>query len=133
MAGLVIAVVVSMLTVGTQVIRGTLSQLSAELEEASWTAGASRLRTFVAIVLPLVAPSVVAVGLQVFATAVSVVGVVVLLGTGSSQPLSVLQLFYLDNGRFESATIVGLLILAIAIVAALLARIVSSRFGPARA
>jgi ABC-type Fe3+ transport system permease subunit len=71
--------------------------------------------------------------LQVFATAVSVVGVVVLLGTGSSQPLSVLQLFYLDNGRFESATIVGLLILAIAIVAALLARIVSSRFGPARA
>jgi iron(III) transport system permease protein len=130
---LVIAVVVSMLTVGTQVIRGTLSQLSAELEEASWTAGASRLRTFVAIVLPLVAPSVVAVGLQVFATAVSVVGVVVLLGTGSSQPLSVLQLFYLDNGRFESATIVGLLILAIAIVAALLARIVSSRFGPARA
>lgn len=126
---LVIAVVVSMLTVGTQVIRGTLSQLSAELEEASWTAGASRLRTFVAILLPLLAPSVAAVGLQVFATAVSVVGVVVLLGTGSSQPLSVLQLFYLDNGRFESATIVGLMILAIAVAAALLARLISSRFS----
>lgn len=129
---LVIAVVVSMLTVGTQVIRGTLGQLSLELEEAAWTAGASRLRTLRTIVLPLIAPSVVVVGLQVFATAVSVVGVVVLLGTGSSQPLSVLQLFYLDAGRMEAATIVGLLILAIALVAALLARLVGNRFALAR-
>jgi iron(III) transport system permease protein len=130
---LVIAVVVSSLTVGVQIVRGTLGQLSAELEEASWTCGASRLRTLRQIVLPLVAPAVIVVGLQVFATAVSVVGVVVLLGTGASQPLSVLQLFYLDSGKFETATIVGLMILSVAVSAAILARTVSARFGVARA
>ncbi|WP_161139888.1 ABC transporter permease [Propylenella binzhouense] len=128
MWALILAVVIGSMTMGVQIIRGMLLQLNAELEEASWTSGASRLRTFFRIVLPLVAPSVIVVGLQVFATAVSVVSIVVLLGTGPTQPLSILQLAYLDSGKFEPATIIGLLILAIAVSSAVLARAVSDRF-----
>ncbi|MCS0496556.1 iron ABC transporter permease [Ancylobacter sp. MQZ15Z-1] len=125
---LILAVLIGGMTVGAQIIRGTLLQLSSELEEASWTSGASRWRTFRKVLLPLVAPSVIVAGLNIFGTGVSVVSLVVLLGTGPSQPLSILQLAYLDSGHFEPATIIGLFILAIAVTAAVLARIVSARF-----
>jgi iron(III) transport system permease protein len=126
---MVLAVLLGSMTVGVQITRGGLVQLKAELEEASWTSGASRLYTFLHVVLPLVAPAVIVVGLQIFATAVSVVSVVALLGTGDTQPLSLLQLAFLDSGKFESATIVGLLVLVITMLAAMLARFVSSRYG----
>ena len=126
---MVFAVVLGSMTVGVQITRGGLVQLKAELEEASWTSGASRTYTFLHVILPLVAPAVIVVGLQVFATAVSVVSVVALLGTGETQPLSLLQLAFLDSGRFEAATIVGLLVLLVTMIAAILARAVSMRYG----
>ena len=125
---MVFAIILGSMTVGVQITRGGLVQLKTELEEASWTSGGSHVYTFFRIILPLVAPVVIVVGLQVFATAVSVVSVVALLGTAETQPLSILQLAFLDSGRFESATIVGLLILVITIVAALLARMISMRY-----
>lgn len=130
---LIIAVVLSNITVGVQLIKTNLIQLSPELEEASWASGGSRLFTFYKVVLPLIAPSVIITGLQTFATAVSVVGVIAMLGTGPNQPLSILQLVYLDSGRYEPATIVGLLILVITILASLLAKVVSDRYGLGRA
>ena len=130
---MVFAVILGSMTVGVQITRGGLVQLKAELEEASWTSGASRTYTFFHIILPLVAPAVIVVGLQVFATAVSVVSVVALLGTGETQPLSLLQLAFLDSGKFESATIVGLMVLVVTMLAAILARGVSMRFGLDRA
>src|SRR3546814_21060680 len=69
---LIIAVLLATMTVGVQIIKGNLIQLSDELEESSKVSGASWLYTFRRITLPLIAPAVIAVGLQVFATAVSV-------------------------------------------------------------
>jgi iron(III) transport system permease protein len=129
---LILAVLIGNLTIGVQIIRATISQLGAELEEASSASGASPFQTFLRVVLPLITPSVIVVGLETFATAVSAVSVVVLLSTGASQPLSVLQLADLDAGQFEPATILGLLIMAISVLAAIIARVVSSRFGVAR-
>ena len=117
-----IAVVVGSLALGTQIIKTSLMRLGAELEEASSAAGASRFYTFRRIVLPLIAPSVAVIGLEIFATGVSVVGLVALLGTGATQPLSIVQLIYLDSGLFEPASVIGILIMVITVVAALLAR-----------
>jgi iron(III) transport system permease protein len=125
---LVIAVVISSMTIGVQMVKGSMAQLSRELEEASWTTGASRVRTFLTIVVPLAAPSIIAVGLQTFGTAVSVVSIVALLGTSDTQPLSILQLGYLDAGQFESATIVGTLIVLVAVLASALARLITRRY-----
>jgi ABC-type Fe3+ transport system permease subunit len=72
------------------------------------------------------------VGLEVFAAAVSAVSIIALLGTGANQPLSILQLVYLDSGRFEPAAVVGMIITTITIAAAMLARVVSFRTGLAR-
>jgi len=132
-AVLVIAVIVGSLALGTQIIKTSLLRLGAELEEASAAAGASRLYTFRRIVLPLIAPSVAVIGLEIFATGVSVVGLVALLGTGATQPLSIVQLIYLDSGLFEPASVIGILIMVITVVAALLARHIGLKAGLGRA
>ena len=134
---LILALTLGSITVGTQILKGALQQLSSELEEASWASGASRVYTFFHVILPLIMPSVALVGVQVFATAISAVGLVAMLGTGQNQPLSMLQLIFMDSGQFELATIVGLIIMAISLAAACLARFVGLRsrvrFSGARA
>lgn len=128
-AVLVIAVVVGTLALGTQIIKTSLQRLGAELEEASLTAGASRFDAFRRVVLPLIAPSVAVVGLEVFATGMSAVSLVALLATGATQPLAILQLSYLDNGLFEPAAVIGIVIMALTVSAALLARHVGLKVG----
>src|SRR5262249_5975577 len=59
---LALALIISGTPLGVQVIKGGLMQLGKELEEASWVTGASRLRTYLRIVLPLVSPTLVVVG-----------------------------------------------------------------------
>ena len=133
LAVLVLAVVIGTMALGTQIIKAALLNLGTELEEASWASGASRFYTFRRVVLPLIAPAVAVIGLEVFATGISVVGLVALLGTGATQPLSMLQLIYLDGGFFEPGAIVGLLITTITVSAALLARYIGLKSGLGRA
>ena len=40
---------------------------------------------------------------------------IVLLGTGSTQPLSILQLVLVDSGRFEAGAVAGILIMVLTI------------------
>jgi iron(III) transport system permease protein len=91
--------------------------------------GATHFYTFRRIVLPLIAPSVAVIGLEVFAAASSAVGIIALLGTGATQPLSILQLVLLDSGRFESGAVVGIVIMVLTVGSALLARYVGGRVG----
>ena len=132
MGVLVLAILIGTVTVGVQIIRGALRQLGGDLEEAGWACGASRFYAFRRIVLPLILPSVAVIGLEIFATANSAVALISLLGTGALQPLSILQLSLLEAGRFESAAIVGLIIMLLTVGSALAARAISSRFGLGR-
>jgi len=91
--------------------------------------GASRLYTFRRVVLPLIAPAMAVVGLEVFAAASSAVGIIALLGTGGTQPLSILQLVLLDSVKFEAGAVVGIVIMVLTVGAALLARYIGSRTG----
>jgi ABC-type Fe3+ transport system permease subunit len=133
MSVLVIALAIGTMTLGTQVIKTALMRIGAELEEASAAAGASRLYTFRRVILPLIVPSVAVIGLEVFAVGVSVVGLVAFLGTGATQPMSIIQLILLENGAFEAAAVVGILIMTTTISAALLARYISLKVGIGRA
>jgi iron(III) transport system permease protein len=133
MTVLVIAVVIGTLSLGTQIIKSSLLSLGRELEEASWASGASRFYTFRRVIFPLIAPSVIIIGLEVFASGIAVVGLVALLGTGSTQPLSITQLIYIDGGFFGPASVIGIIIMSISIFAALIARQISSRSGLKRA
>ncbi|MFN0070227.1 MAG: ABC transporter permease, partial [Chloroflexota bacterium] len=129
---LIIAMGISGITIGVQLIRASLMQLGNELEEASWAAGAGWSLTMRRVLMPLMAPTIAIVGLQSFAGAVSAVSLIALLGSASNKPLSLLQLEYLDTGLFEPASAIGIIIFLMAVVAAVLARVISNRVGLAR-
>jgi iron(III) transport system permease protein len=129
---LIIAMGISGITIGVQLIRASLLQLGNELEEASWASGAGWSLTMRRVLMPLMAPTIAIVGLQSFAGAVSAVSLIALLGSASNKPLSLLQLEYLDTGLFEPASAIGIMIFGLAIVAAVLARVISNRVGLSR-
>jgi iron(III) transport system permease protein len=129
---LIIAMGISGITLGTQLIKNALMQLGNELEEASWAAGAGWMLTMRRVLMPLMAPTIAIVGLQSFAAAVSAVSLIALLGSAANKPLSLLQLEYLDTGLFEPASAIGIVIFILAVIAAVAARIISNRVGLAR-
>ena len=125
---LVLAVSLASITLGVQLLKTNMMQIGSELEEASWVNGASQLYTFRRIFLPLIAPALVLVGLLSFVQAAKAISVVALLSTRSSEPLSMLQLDYMAEGKFEEASVIGLLILLLTLGMAAAARILGLKF-----
>ncbi|WP_425964403.1 ABC transporter permease [Rhizobium nepotum] len=127
-ASLVIAVAVASITLGVQLIRGNLTQISRELEEASWIGGASNWETMLRIVLPLSIRSIAVVAVMSFIAAARDVSHLALLVSSDNRPLSILQLEYMLEGRSEASAVVGVIIVSITILAAILARALGSKF-----
>lgn len=127
---LIVTVALSTLTLGVQLIKGSLSQIHRELEEASWVVGTSTFETLWRIVLPLTARSIAVVAVMSFIAAARNIGHVALLVSSDNRPLSILQLEYMIDGRQEEAAVVGVVIVAATVLAALLARRLGSRIAP---
>ena len=119
---LIITVGLASITLGVQLIRSQLLQINRELEEAAWISGASALRTVASIVVPLCVRSIVVVAVMAFVSAARDISHLALLVSSDNRPLSMLQLEYIAEGRSEASAVVGLIIAAIAIAAALVAR-----------
>ena len=121
-ASLILVVALAWMTMAVQLVRSQLLQISPQLEEAAQVAGASHFKMLRTVVVPLCARTLVVVGVMVFVSAIRDVGHVALLTTGNNQPLSILQLGLLTEGRNEAAAVIGVILAATAIVAALIAR-----------
>jgi iron(III) transport system permease protein len=126
---LVLALIIKSMPLGVQLTKSVLMQLGDELEEASRIAGGSWWLTYRRIVLPLLAPTLITVGLIGFMSAARDVSTIVLLGSGQSRTLALLALDYAYGGQFERATVVSMLTVAVVVVAALLARLLGGRVG----
>jgi iron(III) transport system permease protein len=126
---LILATTVSAMTVGVQMIKSNLLQLGSDLEEAARVEGGTAWDTWRHVVLPLLAPVLVLVGTLSFIVAARNVSSVVLLASSNSRPLSLLQLDFMVEGRYESAAVVGVLITVLTATVALVARSVGQRFG----
>jgi iron(III) transport system permease protein len=126
---LVLVAALGSMTLTTQVIKGSLLQLGAELEEASWASGASWWYGFRRVILPLMAPAIAAVGVLAFAGAAASTSHVALLATHGNQPLSILQLNLLSHNDFEAASVIGVFILLMTVGVALLARLLGLKIG----
>ena len=127
MAALVIAGLVSGMPLGVQIIKSGLMQLGGDLEEASRVAGASWWATYRRIVLRLMAPTLVAVAMITFVGAARNIGNIVLLATSANRPLSILQLDYIAQRKFEEAMVVACIIMVISLGGALVARLLGLR------
>jgi iron(III) transport system permease protein len=124
---LIIAGVIAGMPLGVQIIKSGLMQLGGELEEASRVVGASWWATYRRIVLRLMAPTLMAVGMITFVGAARNIGNFALLATSANRPLSILQLDYIAQRKFEEAVVVACIIMFISLGGALLARMLGLR------
>jgi iron(III) transport system permease protein len=116
-------------TLAAQTIKATLLQLGSELEEGARTSGASWLTTYVRIVLPLLAPTLVVVATLKFLFAANATSSIILLATSDTRPLSLLTLDFVREGLRESAAVTTVIITTLTTGVALLARAFGLNLG----
>jgi iron(III) transport system permease protein len=126
---LIFATVITSMTFGTQVLKTQMLQLSHDLEEAAATVGASWLRTFTQVVLPIIVPAVLLVGTMNFIGAARDVASVALVATAGTKTLALLQLDYMVQGRYGAAAVISFVVIAMSTGLALLARVLGLRIG----
>jgi iron(III) transport system permease protein len=126
---LIVATVISSMTLGVQVIKGALTQLAVELEEAAKVAGGSAWNSFRDVVLPIISPSLLLVGTLSFIAAARNVSTVALIAASRTRPLSLLQLDFLVESRYESAAVIGIIVVALTTGVALISRLLGLRTG----
>ena len=118
---LVVAQVLGGITLSTQILKANFVQLGKELEESSRMSGAGFWRTYFRIVFPLMAQTMVLVGVIKFMFAAQHNSAIILLATSETRTLSLLALDQVAAGYREVASItiimVTLLTLGVAIVA----------------
>jgi iron(III) transport system permease protein len=119
-------------TLGVQIVKTNVLQLGAELEEASYTAGASWWTTFQRVVVPLLFPTLVVLWILHFVSAAASAIMPALLAGPASRPLALLQLEYILAGRSEPSSVVGVLVVIFTVGLAVLARALGLRIGLSR-
>ncbi|HLQ35113.1 MAG TPA: iron ABC transporter permease [Chloroflexota bacterium] len=129
MAALIVASVIASLTLGTQVIKSNLVQYGAELEEVARISGGSWWHTYRKVMLPLTTPVLLLVAAMSFVLAARDLSTVSLLATSDTRPLSLLQLDFMVEGRYEAAAVVGVLVVVITTGVALTARLLGRNTG----
>jgi iron(III) transport system permease protein len=129
---LVAVTVIGGLTLGVQIIKSNMIQLGTELEEASRLSGGSWFYTFRRVVLPPLKPVLILVGTLDFAIASRDVSNIVLLASGQSKTLALLQVDYMLAPYWESAAVVAVVMMAISTGVALVARTCNVRLGTNR-
>ena len=126
---LVIATVISSMTLGVQIIKSTLVQLGIELEEAVKVSGGSGWNSFRDILLPIITPTLLLVGTLSFIAAARNVSTVALIASSRTRPLSLLQLDFMVDSRYESAAVVGVIVVVLTAGIALISRLLGLRAG----
>ncbi|MDB5729795.1 MAG: ABC-type Fe3+ transport system permease component [Noviherbaspirillum sp.] len=126
---LIIALLINGMTAGVQLIKTNMVQLGRELEEASAVAGGSWLYTFRRIIMPILAPVLLSVGTLTFISASRNVANIAVLASNDNRPLALLQLDYMVDGRYEVASVVGMIVVFLTLGVAVIARMLGRQFG----
>jgi iron(III) transport system permease protein len=128
---LIIVIILAGKTTGTQLSKSVFLQIGADMEEAARVSGAGSVRTFFKIWIPLLLPTLILLGTLNFIGAATTTSSIILLATRGTYTLSILALEYASPGvnLKEEAGIISLIIMAVTICGALVARLMSRRLG----
>jgi iron(III) transport system permease protein len=126
---MILATIVSSLSLGVQLMKSTFMQLGPELEEAARVSGGTWWQGFRRVLLPLITPALLLVGAVSFIAAARNVSTVALLASSATRPLSLLQLDFMIESRYEAAAVVGVIVVALTTGVALVARLLGLRGG----
>jgi iron(III) transport system permease protein len=126
---LVVAQVLGGITLATQVLKASFIQLGQELEEASRMSGAGFWKTYIKVVLPLVAQTMALVAVLKFMFAAQHNASIILLATSETRTLSLLALDQVAAGNREVASITVIFIMLLTLGVALIARSFGLKVG----
>jgi len=129
LALLIIAMIINQMPQGVRLMDGTMVQIGRELEESARVSGASWLYTFRKVLAPLLTPTFLATGIIIFLTALRDVSLVVLLYSPEWRVLSILMLEHYIGQSTEKGMVVGLIITALSLLMALLAKALGMRLA----
>jgi iron(III) transport system permease protein len=128
---LVVTILQSQL-LSTQLAKGAYLQIGLDMEEAARVSGAGWLRTYFKIWLPLIAPTMVLIGVINFVASAQATANIILIADRDTTTLSILALQMMTNDDvklLEEAGIVSIVLIGITLVAALTARKFGLRMG----
>lgn len=122
LGAIILALIVANMPLGTQMLRTSFAQISVELEYASTTCGAGWWTTFRRVMLPLATPMLFSIFLVTLMSALRDMSTIVLLAGAHTRPLSLLLLEYANGGRFEDASVIGVILSLIALTVTVIVR-----------
>ncbi len=126
---LVIAQMLGGVTLSTQILKANFIQLGKELEESSRMSGAGFWRTYLRIVFPLMAQTMVMVGVIKFMFAAQHNSAIILLATSETRTLSLLALDQVAAGYREVASITIIMVTVLTLGLAVVARSFGLKVG----
>ncbi len=113
---LLIAYMTRFMPYGLRTASSSLMQIHPELEEACRTSGASWIRTFRTVVIPLIKPAVVAAWIYLAIIFLRELSTSVLLYSFGSEVLSVVMLNLYDNNYWERLSALGVVMTALTVL-----------------
>jgi iron(III) transport system permease protein len=128
---LIIVVMLQGKTTGVNIMKGVLVQVGADMEEAARVAGASWLRTYFRIWLPLLMPTLILLAVMNFVSAAGATSSIILLASRDTMTLSLMALELSSSAisNREAASIISIFIILFTVTGALLVRYFGRRFG----
>ena len=126
---IIVAYILGGVTLSTQIFKANFIQLGNELEEASRMSGAGFWRTYWTVVLPLMAQTMVMVGVIKFMFAAQHASSIILLATSETRTLILLALDQVFSGHREVASITVVFIMTLTLGVALIARSFGLKIG----
>ncbi len=122
MGALILALIIQNMPIGTQMLKTSFFQVGDELEQASTVCGARWITTYRRIMVPLIAPMLVSIFALTFISSLRDISTTVLLAGPRNRPLSLLMMEFATAGTFEPAAAIGVILSAVAVCVALVAR-----------
>jgi len=125
--GLVLVLLIKEMPIGVHMTKTAFVQIAEELEQVGRVCGAQWFYNFRRIVLPLISPVLVSIFAIVFMGAVRDIDTIILVGTASTRPLSILMMEYSMAGEMQAASILGVILSLFAVAIALVSRKIGLR------
>ena len=128
---LLLVIIIQGTTTGTNIVKGVFFQIGADMGEAPGVAGAGWIRTYFRIWIPLLMPTLILLATLNFVIAAGTTSSIVLLASRDTITLSLLALEFASPaiGRYEAASIVGLLMIILTVGLATVVRAFGLRLG----
>ena len=126
---LLVAYITKYMPYGIRAASGTMIQINKELEEASNVCGASWVRTFWRVIIPLLMPGFMAGWIYISVVSLRELSTSILLYSHNSTVLSIMAFDLWEGGQFTYVSALGVLMVLLMVALVAVARLLGAKLG----